>query len=313
MDLRRMAILATVVDNGSMRRAARELRLTPSAVSQQIRQLERETGVTLLRRSTRRLALTDAGEAFYEGCAAMLAAARAAHERLSSLQDSVTGELSISAPVGFATSHLTRALAPLLAAHPTLSLRLVATDDVLDLMKERIDIAIAIGVEPPASSLVRRHLADWQNVLVGAPSYLKAHGTPRTADDLGGHVFLALPPWHHPADVLTGPGGQRYRLHTKPRITSNNQQTIRQLTLAGCGLSFHVVPEIVDELKDGRLVRVLADWTLPMLSVDALMPPRATQPAKVKEAVEALRTHLASVDARSIRRSRPRRARSARA
>ena len=77
-----MAMLVEVVERGSMRRAARALGLTPSAVSQQIRQLERETGVTLLRRSTRRLALTDAGEAFYEGCAAMVAAARSAHERL---------------------------------------------------------------------------------------------------------------------------------------------------------------------------------------------------------------------------------------
>ncbi len=111
-----------------MRRAARALRMTPSAVSQQIRQLEREAGVTLLRRSTRRLALTDAGEAFYEGCAAMVAAARAAQDRLT--------------------------------AHPTLILRLVATDDQLDLMKERIDIAIAIGTTPPATTLVRQHLAD---------------------------------------------------------------------------------------------------------------------------------------------------------
>ena len=311
MDLRRMAILVTVVESGSMRRAARELGLTPSAVSQQIRQLERETGVTLLRRSTRRLALTDAGEEFYQGCSAMLAAARAAHERLASLQDSVTGELSVSAPVGFATSHLTRALAPVLTAHPTLSLRLVATDDQLDLMKERIDIAIAIGTEPPASSLVRRHLADWQNVLVAAPGYLAAHGTPKTADDLSRHVFLSLPPWHHPADILTGPGGQQYRLHTKPRVTSNNQQTIRQLTLAGCGLSFHVLPEIVDELADGRLVRVLADWSLPALSVDALMPPRTAQPAKVRAALDALVEHLKTTVPRAgrayrgTRRSRP--------
>jgi len=306
MDLRRMAILATVVESGSMRQAARELGLTPSAVSQQIRQLERETGVTLLRRSTRRLALTDAGEAFYEGCSAMLIAARAAHERLASLQDSVTGELSISAPVGFAAAHLTRALAPLLAAHPALSLRLVATDDLLDLMKERIDIAIAIGTEPPASSLVRRHLADWQNVLVGAPSYLAERGTPKVAEDLARHVFMSLPPWHHPADVLVGPGGQRYRLHTKPRVISNNQQTIRQLTLAGCGLSFHVVPEIAAELGDGRLVRALPDWTLPELSVDALMPPRAAQPAKVRGALEALRQHLSAVadPQKSIRRGR---------
>ena len=86
-----MAILATVVEHGSIRRAARELRLTPSAVSQQIRRLEEETGVTLLRRSTRRLAVTEAGEAFYEGCAAMVAAATSAHESLTALQESPFG------------------------------------------------------------------------------------------------------------------------------------------------------------------------------------------------------------------------------
>src|SRR5262245_24751753 len=166
MDLRRMAVFASVVRSGSMRRAARALGLTPSAISQQIRQLERETGVTLLRRSTRKLALTDAGEAFYEGCAAMVAAAREAHDRLSTLHDSVSGEPSISAPVGFAPAHLAPALAPLLAAHPTLTLRIVATDDQLDLQRERIDIAIAIGTTPPATTLVRQHLADWENVLV---------------------------------------------------------------------------------------------------------------------------------------------------
>jgi LysR family transcriptional regulator, transcriptional activator for aaeXAB operon len=291
-DLKRMALLVTVVDSGSMRRAARAAGLTPSAVSQQIRQLERETGVTLLRRTTRRLALTDAGEAFYEGCAAMVSAARSAHDRLTALHDEVVGELSVSAPVGFATAHLIRALLPLLTSHPALTLRLVATDDQLDLIKERIDIAIAIGTRPTAASLVRRHLGDWENVLVGAPAYLAQRGTPKTAADLARHDFVSLPPWHHPADVLNGPKGQRYRIAQKARVTSNNQHTIKQLALAGVGLSFHVVPEIAEELADGRLVRVLEDWSARVLSVDALMPPRGTQPAKVRSAVDALKTYL---------------------
>lgn len=293
MDLRRMAILVAVVDHGSMRRAARELRLTPSAVSQQIRQLESETGVTLLRRTTRHLALTEAGEAFYEGCAAMLAAARSAHERLAALHDTLVGELSISAPVGFATSHLAPAIAPLLEAHPNLTLRLIASDDQVDLIRDRIDLAILIGTSVRSESLVRRHLANWPLALVGTPAYLKARGMPKTPDDLAAHDFLTLPPWHHPADALTGPSGRRVRVRMKRRVTSNNQHTIRQLTLAGCGLSFHVIPEIERELARGRLVRVLPRWSLPVLSVDALMPPRVAQPAKVRAAIEALRRHLA--------------------
>lgn len=287
-----MAILAAVVESGSMRRASRTLGMTPSAVSQHIGQLERETGVTLLRRSTRRLSLTDAGEAFYEGCASMMAAARLAHERLTALQDDVTGELSISAPAGFAASHLPNALAPLLKSHPNLSLRIVATDDLLDLVRERIDLAVTIGTAPPASSLVRRHLAVWANVIVAAPAYLAARGTPRTAKDLATHDFVSLAAWHHGSDVLTAPGGQRHRVSARRRVVSNNQQALKQLALAGCGLCFNAEPEVAPELADGRFVRVLQGWTLPRLSVDALLPPRTKQPAKVRAALDALGSYL---------------------
>jgi DNA-binding transcriptional LysR family regulator len=287
-----MAVFATVVQHGSMRRAARQLGLTPSAISQQIRQLEKDTGVTLLRRSTRRLALTDAGQAFFEGCSAMIEAARSAHERLNELHDQVAGELSISAPVGFAATHLSNALQPLLAAHPRLTLRLVVTDDHLDLAKEHIDIGVTIGTTPHASSLLRKHLATWDNVLVAAPAYLTKHGTPHHPEDLTDHVFVALPPWHHGGDVLSGPADARYRLARKPRVISNNQLTIKQLTLAGCGISFNVIPEIREELRSKRLVRVLPKWSAPQLSVDALMLPRARQPAKVREGVHALTNYL---------------------
>ena len=104
--------------------------------------------------------------------------------------------------------------------------------------KERIDIAITIGTTPLATSLVRRHLADWDNVLVASPAYFAARGKPATIEDLARHDFIALPPWHHPADVMSGPGGEHVRLQVKPRVTSNNQHAIKQLALAGVGLSF---------------------------------------------------------------------------
>jgi len=289
---RRMAMLATVVESGSIRRTARELRLSPSAVSQQIKRLEQEIGVTLLRRSTRKLALTEAGEAFYEGCAAMVAAARSAHEGLAALQESAVGDLRISAPAGFAATHLVTALTPFLASHPALALHLVVTDEPLDIIRERIDLAITIDLALPSSSLVRRHLADWRLVLCASPQYLAKRGTPRTPRDLARHDFLALPPWHHSAEVLTGPGGKRFRVAVKPRVTSNNQFSIEQLTVQGLGLSFCVEPEIADDLVAGRLVRVLPDWSGQTLSVDVLMPRRTRQPAKIRMAIDALRAYL---------------------
>jgi DNA-binding transcriptional LysR family regulator len=137
------------------------------------------------------------------------------------------------------------------------------------------------------------------NIVVASPAYLARKGTPKTAQDLSAHAFVALPPWHHPSDVLSGPAGQKYRITTKPRITSNNQITIRQFTVAGCGLSFGVAPEMIDELKSKRLVRVLRDWSAPRLSVDALLLPRTRQPAKVRAAVDALKLYVATLARRS--------------
>jgi DNA-binding transcriptional LysR family regulator len=290
-----MAIFAAVVEHGSMRRAARTLGMTPSAVSQHIRRLEQETGVTLLRRTTRHLALTDAGQAFFEGCLAMVDAAESAHARVAELHDEVVGEIAMSVPVGFAGVHLAPAIQPMLDAHPRLTLRLVVTDEHLDLAREHLDLAVSIGTVPPASSLLRQHLATWQNILVAAPSYLERHGVPNVIEDLADHTFVSLPPWHHGGDVLTGPGGARYRLAPKPRIVSNNQVTIKQLTVSGSGLSFNVLPEVAEELKTRALVHVLPEWSAPPLSVDALMVPRSRQPAKVRAALTALRQYLSRI------------------
>jgi len=95
---------------------------------------------------------------------------------------------------------------------------------------------------------------------------------------------------------MTGPDDRRFRIPVNRRVTSNNQLLIRQLTLAGAGLSFHAKPEIAGELADGRLVRVLPDWSLPSLSVDALMPPMKSQPAKVKATLDALRGDLSRAE-----------------
>lgn len=287
-------MLASVVENGSIRGAARALELTPSAVSQQLSRLEREAGVTLLSRTTRRLALTEAGEAFYEGCAAMVAAARDAHERVAALQDLPTGELGISAPPGFAATHLAPALAPLLATHPSLRLRVVVTEQTPDLIRDRIDLAIAIGRSVPSSRLLRHHLADWDLGICASPAYLARRGMPASPAALARHDFIALPRWHHGGDVMTAAGGRRVRVSMKTRATADNQHTVRQLTLAGAGLSFQALPEVAGELQSGRLVRVLPSWTAPVLSVDALMPRRAEQPPKVRLAIEALKTHLAA-------------------
>jgi len=299
-----MAVLAAVVESGSLRRAARELGLTPSAVSQQIRRLEEEVGAVLLRRSTRRLDLTEAGDAFYQGCASMVEAARLAQERLAAVLEAPTGELALGVPAGFAADHLVPALAPLLGSHSGLRIRLLVTDERIDLLQERLDLAIVIGRSLPSSSLVRHHLADWELGLYGSPAYLAKRGTPAEPRALARHDLIALPRWHHGGDVLVGPDGRRHRVLVAPRVVSNNQLAVRHLTLAGYGLSFHVLPEVAHHVSAGQLVRVLPAWRLPSLSVDALMPARPRQAAKVRLAIQALEDYLARLGAESGSRRR---------
>ncbi|GAA5175788.1 LysR family transcriptional regulator [Niveibacterium umoris] len=289
--LRAMAIFARVVDTGSMSAAARALGLSTSAVSQQIRALEADTGVVLLHRSTRRLTLTAAGSGFYEGCAEMLAAAERAEQRLAEQRDAPVGELWVTAPMSFASAHLGPALAPLLRANPQLTLRVFATDARLDLIESRIDLAIRVGALSDSSQVARR-LAQWQGVLVASPAWISQNAPVREPEDLTRADFLLLTPLGEPQEVVLSRGGDVRRLRLKGRIASDSQQTTLALARLGLGIAREVDADVGDDLARGALARVLPEWTLPPVGVWAVTPQRDAQPAKVRHAIEALRHYL---------------------
>ncbi len=289
--LKRMAVFARVVELGSMSAAARELDMSPSAVSQQLRQLEAETGVVLLHRSTRKLATTEVGQAYYEDCAAMLHAARNAEQRLGDLRDAPRGELRIAVPIGFA-EHLARALAPLLRAHPELALRVFADDRQIDLIGERIDLAVRVG-RLSDSALVARRMAEWSHLLVAAPAYAQAEGLPRSPEELGQHRLLILSVMNQPEFVeLHRRGEPARRIRIGGRIVSNNSRTLMQMMLQGLGIVRLPGPDAAPLLADGRAVAVLPDWSLPPLGVYAVTAQRDSQPAKVRAAIAALQAYL---------------------
>lgn len=290
--LRRMAVFATVVEQGSMVAAARSLGMTPSAVSQHISKLESEHGVSLLHRTTRSLTLTEAGSLFYQGCADMLAAARLAEQRLNEMRDAPVGELRLSAPTGFAGPMLTEALAPLLAAHPRLTLKLFFHDEMIDLVQHRIDLALRAG-DLKDSSLVARHLADWESVLCAAPSYLARHPAITTPQQLEQHQWVMLDHERsHTWLTMENAAGEVMRPVVERRVGSNNILAARQFVLAGMGLSIQPEPEVRQELAEGRLLRVLPQWRLPVLGIFVVTPRRDAQPAKVRYAIEALRQRM---------------------
>ncbi len=293
--LRRMAIFAEVVAAGSMTAAARQLAMTPSAVSQHLRQLEQSLGLALLHRSTRRLALTEAGERYHAGCSAMVAAARAADQALARLRDEPEGELRLAAPIGFG-GLLASALAPL-RAHPRLSLQLLLDDAVIDLIAARVDIALRVGALPD-SALVARKLGRMGRQLCASPAYLAARGWPAQPADLLAHDWLGGKPGTAGELLeLSGPGGERCALHMEGRVQATQVTALHALCLAGWGISIVVSDDDRRALADGRLLPVLPGWKLDDLPVYAVTPRRGEQPAKVRHALDLLAVYFAGLAA----------------
>ncbi len=289
--LKRMALFARVVELGSMSAAARELGMTASAVSQQVRQLEAETGIALLHRSTRKLTTTEAGQAYYEDCAAMLHAALAAERRLGDLRDEPRGELRIAFPVGF-SAHLAAAMAPLLRAHPHLSLRMFAEDRKIDLIAERIDLAIRIGALAD-STLIARRLAEWRHLLLASPDYLARHGTPQVPEDLAAHSVLILSVMNQPEFIeLHREGEPARRVRVSGPVTGNSAEAVKQMMLQGLGIVRIPGPDAAPLVEAGLAVPLLPEWSMARLGVYALTVQRDSQPAKVRLAIAAIGDHL---------------------
>jgi DNA-binding transcriptional LysR family regulator len=291
--LKRMAVFAEVVAAGSLTAAARRLNMTPSAVSQHLRQLENALGLALLHRSTRKLTLTEAGARYIDGCTAMVAAARAADQALARHRDEPEGELRIAAPIGFG-GLLAQALAPL-RNHPKLTLRLLLDDALIDLIDERVDIALRAG-SLPDSSLVARKLGSMNAQMCAAPAYLAERGWPRVPQDLAAHDWLGGRPASHGVEtlVLHNQAGEQATVPVTSRAHASQVTALHALCVEGWGISVVVSDDDRRALADGRLVPVLPGWQLPELPVYAITPRRGEQPAKVRHALVLLTNHFST-------------------
>jgi DNA-binding transcriptional LysR family regulator len=291
--LKRMALFAEIVDSGSLSAAARRVGSTPSAVSQQLRLLEEALGLVLLHRSTRRLTLTEAGERYYPACAAMVAQARSADQALERLRDEPEGELRLAAPIGFGEL-LAAALEPL-RRHPRLRLHLLLDDTPIDLIGERVDLALRVG-RFTDSSLVARRLGELQRQLCAAPRYLAERGWPRHPAELAGHDWLGLPPRGAAADTLSFQGlqGEREEVRVEARLFASQVTALQAMAVAGWGLYVGMADDVRQPMAEGRLAPVLPDWRLEPAAVFAVTPRRGEQPAKVRHALQALQQHFAA-------------------
>ena len=261
-DFKAMSVFVTVIEQGSMQAAAEKLTMTPSAITQSIQKLEQQLKIKLLNRTTRKISLTEAGEAFYQHASQMQKSAENAVKSVELLRSSPTGTLRISCPSGLTRSPLIQALKLILEEHSDFNMDLSFKDEAVDLIEERIDIALRIGTRALGDNMIARHIYDVKLAIVAHKDYLKKHFVPQNPDE-----FYQLD-WIHFASLdpdylqLSSPLG---KAHIKPnyRIKTNTLLASRDLTLQGLGISIQPIIEIEKELADGTLVQLLPGWELP--------------------------------------------------
>jgi DNA-binding transcriptional LysR family regulator len=279
-----LEIFAKVVTAGSMSAAGRELDLSPAVVSKRISHLEGRLGTRLFHRTTRQLQLTETGRGFYERVVQILATVQEAEAFVSSGHERAGGSLKITAPTGFSRMHIAPYLGKFLKQYPDLSLEIVATDHILDIVRENINVAIRIS-ELDDSSMVAKKLAPCRQVFCASPEYLKEHGTPKSLSELSKHKILLE---NNATWRVQGPEGM-LSLKLSGDIKTNSSEIVHQAMLAGCGISLRATWEVRDDILAKRLVPILPQYReAPGVAVYAVYPDKQFVPTRLRVFIDFL-------------------------
>jgi len=258
MDLDELRVFVAVMRRGSFSAVARDRGVAPSSVSRAIESLERRLGTRLLQRTTRRLAPTEAGAAYFERIEALIDDLERASTAVADLAAGPRGTLRVTASVSFGLTWIAPMLAAFLDAHPELQLEMVYTDAVVDLAAERIDVAVRHG--PLAdSTLVARRLRPVTYVLCASPAYLRRHGTPSSPDDLAAHRCLGFSTAAARARWRFQPRAGGAEATVQPRTVMNNGIALERCALDGGGVVLLSDWLVAAALRSGALVRLLPE------------------------------------------------------
>lgn len=255
-----LAVFVHVVERHSFSAAARYLHLAPKTVSKQIARLEQALGTTLFERNTRNLRITSEGRAIAERARVALAVLEEVQELATGGSQELSGPIRLTAPTPFGRKFVAPAIHDFCRLHPRVGFDLRLSDQVQDLYRGDLDLAIRMG-ELADSRLVARRVADNRRILAASPAYLKAHGSPAQSEELERHNCLVFA---YPGLLQnTWPlrkGHREKPISVSGTLCSDSGDVLHAWCLAGLGISLRETWDIHEELRDGRLVRVLPEW-----------------------------------------------------
>jgi DNA-binding transcriptional LysR family regulator len=266
-----LEIFVRVVDTGSFSAVARSQRVGQPAISKAVVQLEGWLGVGLLMRSTRKVVPTEAGKVFYERAKRTLAEADEAVAAARGSASGLSGTLRVSTSVCFGRLHVIPSLATFMTDHPELEIDLVLDDRNVDLVNEGIDVALRMGAMPD-SNMTARRLAESRRIVVATPAYLERHGTPTSPGELISHQAIIYGRGDTNGSWTFRKGTAEVSVALQGRLRVTAAEGLREAV--NCGLGLAISPEwtFSPELRSGKVVPILDDWSLPATNLSAIYP-----------------------------------------
>lgn len=280
-----MLAFVTVADLRGFAPAARKLGLSPSAVTRLIAALEDRLGARLLQRTTRSVALTDAGARYLERARRILADVEEAEGAAEGERTAPRGRLVISAPVGFGRLHVSPVVTAYLQRHREVSCDLRLSDRMINLVEEGVDAAVRIG-HLPDSTLVARHVGDMRRIVVASKAYLKERGEPKAPRDLGSHDTIQFGAAALPSEWRFVEDGSEVRVPTNPRFSTNSADAAIQYAERGGGLTRVLAYQAFDSIRRGSLKIVLQEFEQPALPIHVVYPTSRLLSAKVRAFID---------------------------
>jgi len=298
LDLNDIAVFVQVVRHGSFAEAARRLGLPPNTVSRRVQQLEAQLGTRLMQRSTRKLTLTSAGQAFHERCAGAVDGLVEAGQELITGSREPSGLVRVAATADFFDFFPMEWVADFLAAHPLVRVDFVLSDAKADLIAEQIDVAFRGGALPDSGYVGRKLMSVRTDGMVASPAYIAARGAPATLQELANHdCVTAAHPSGRTVWRLVGPGGAEEEVQVSGRFTGNTAQALRKAALAGLGVALLPPTMARLDLEAGRLVRVLPQYQRTGQGLTVLYPSRKHLPLAVSAFIGMVMEKLSGVEA----------------
>ncbi len=299
-----MEVFVKAVDLGSFTAAATALGLSSQMVGKHVRLLEQRLATPLMRRSTRRQSLTDAGRLFYERCRVVLAEVASAEAVGEDVSAAPRGRLRLSAPIGFGACRLAPVLTTFIERYPEVEIALVLTDRYVDLIDEGFDAVLRLGPITD-TSLAARDLASHDQVACASPDYLAKRGAPQAPADLGGHDCLGFvnasgllySDWR-----FTGQDGSSHPVRIRSRFQVNDGRVLANAAVAGAGIVLQPEAVLREHLDAGRLVPVLTDYIAPSRPMVLMFPSQRSQPPKLRALIDTI---VAALAAPPVHRSQP--------